>query len=206
MKLETKCRRRAVEALLGMTFDMSSAPEIEQAMDRDEGAVERVTVDMGTGEILAVEPAGELPAPAGAELSGHLINELQESRAAKEEIGEGGFLNGYCQTCGTETIGDEYGHFYCPNCLQKEEPEEAEYREIEDDTDGNVYAHTGGGAGGQGAEGAEDGQPGGVSSYEVVEGEAEEEDGANTPAQSYCAQHECFYLYGESCSGLCGRG
>ena len=64
MKLETKCRRRAVEALLGMTFDMSSAPEIEQAMDRDEGAVERVTVDMGTGEILAVEPAGELPAPA----------------------------------------------------------------------------------------------------------------------------------------------
>ena len=54
-------------------------------------------------------------------------------------------------------------------------------------------------AGGQGAEGAEDGQPGGVSSFEVVEGEAEEEDGANTPAQSYCAQHLCFYLEGESC-------
>ena len=59
-------------------------------MDRDEGAVERVTVDMGTGEILAVEPAGELPAPnamdppAGAEISGHLINELQESRPPRK--------------------------------------------------------------------------------------------------------------------------
>ena len=74
-------------------------------MDRDEGAVERVTVDMGTGEILAVEPAGELPAPeaeaikeyldnameppAGAEISGHLINELQESRG-RQGRGTGG--------------------------------------------------------------------------------------------------------------------